>query len=177
MDAAQESQKIRAVVSLDEARTRGLLRYFTGLACANGHLSERRTAGGQCLECERIRRAERKEYTREFNKKCRLANRAKCNEHNSAYAKRNSGEGKLLARKRLERGLPTPAYAAPNRCECCGGEPGSTALHLDHDHISGEFRGWLCKKCNSGIGMLGDNEAGVINAINYLRRSRAQEVA
>jgi len=27
----------------------------------------------------------------------------------------------------------------------------------DHDHKTGEFRGYLCKKCNTGTGLIGDN--------------------
>ena len=29
---------------------------------------------------------------------------------------------------------------------------------LDHDHSTTEFRGYLCKKCNTGTGLVGDNE-------------------
>ena len=27
----------------------------------------------------------------------------------------------------------------------------------DHDHITKEFRGYLCKRCNTGTGLIGDN--------------------
>lgn len=27
----------------------------------------------------------------------------------------------------------------------------------DHDHLAGTFRGWLCKQCNTGSGLVGDN--------------------
>ena len=26
----------------------------------------------------------------------------------------------------------------------------------DHDHINGTFRGYLCKRCNTGTGLIGD---------------------
>jgi hypothetical protein len=38
---------------------------------------------------------------------------------------------------------------------------------LDHDHDDNSFRGWLCEPCNTGIGKLGDNFAGITNAMNY----------
>jgi hypothetical protein len=44
-------------------------------------------------------------------------------------------------------------------------------LHLDHCHVTGSFRGWLCGKCNTGLGMLGDNIAGLKAAIAYLERA------
>src|ERR1039458_8838247 len=67
-------------------------------------------------------------------------------------------------------GLPVPTRPMPEVCECCGGPPGKQALHNDHCHDTGKFRGWLCGKCNKAIGLLGDNEAGVVNAIVYLRK-------
>jgi Recombination endonuclease VII len=60
---------------------------------------------------------------------------------------------------------------APRRCECCGGRT-RRKLHVDHCHQSNRFRGWLCSKCNTGIGLLGDNLRGVMRAIKYLRRKK-----
>ena len=51
-------------------------------------------------------------------------------------------------------------------CDCCG-KPLIKAC-LDHDHSNGKFRGWLCYNCNTGIGLLGDNEEGIIAALEYL---------
>ena len=78
---------------------------------------------------------------------------------------------KVLRKMRRNRGLPEPTRAEPKLCECCGGPPGKNRfLSLDHCHKTGEFRGWLCQKCNIGIGKLGDNEEGVLRALDYLRR-------
>lgn len=41
-------------------------------------------------------------------------------------------------------------------CESCG-EIGYVVY--DHDHITGEFRGWLCQACNKALGFLRDNPA------------------
>jgi hypothetical protein len=46
-------------------------------------------------------------------------------------------------------------------------------LACDHDHQTGEFRGWLCKNCNTGLGLLGDSIAGVRSMLAYLTRSTA----
>ena len=40
---------------------------------------------------------------------------------------------------------------------------------LDHCHDTDTFRGWLCERCNLGIGQLGDNIDGVEKAVKYLK--------
>ena len=42
-------------------------------------------------------------------------------------------------------------------------------LHVDHCHKSGKIRGLLCMKCNAALGMLGDDEEGLLKAYNYIR--------
>jgi hypothetical protein len=70
--------------------------------------------------------------------------------------------------ERQKRGLPTPTRPEPRCCECCDREPKSGGLHLDHDHDTGEFRGWLCRSCNTGLGLLGDNMKALDRAAYYL---------
>ena len=53
------------------------------------------------------------------------------------------------------------------RCACCHKK---TELQLDHIHGSATFRGWLCRNCNSGMGALGDNLEGVLQAAIYLEK-------
>jgi Recombination endonuclease VII len=67
---------------------------------------------------------------------------------------------------------PEPTRPKPSICECCGKAPRKNGMHLDHCHLTGEFRGWLCGPCNQGIGLLGDAEGGLQLAIKYLKRSR-----
>jgi len=42
------------IISLEEARMRKLGRYYTGIPCVHGHLTERVTRNRRCLECARI---------------------------------------------------------------------------------------------------------------------------
>lgn len=42
-----------AIITRAEARERDLPRYYTGIPCINGHLSERLTRGKMCLACHR----------------------------------------------------------------------------------------------------------------------------
>lgn len=51
-------------------------------------------------------------------------------------------------------------------CDLCGNQGD---LEVDHDHSTNEVRGMLCRGCNCGLGMLGDDEDGLFRAISYLR--------
>jgi hypothetical protein len=39
---------------------------------------------------------------------------------------------------------------------------------IDHCHETGAVRGLLCRSCNLGLGMLGDNLIGLRFAVKYL---------
>ena len=63
-------------------------------------------------------------------------------------------------------------------CECCGKKIGDDInykqekLCLDHEPKTNTFRGWLCKKCNTGIGLLGDNLKSIMKAVKYLEKRK-----
>lgn len=40
-------------LSRQDAIEQGAVRYFTGMACKNGHTAERYTLNGACVECQR----------------------------------------------------------------------------------------------------------------------------
>lgn len=42
-------------------------------------------------------------------------------------------------------------------------------LVLDHCHESNKFRGWICQTCNVAIGLLANDPAIFLRAIDYLR--------
>jgi hypothetical protein len=45
---------------------------------------------------------------------------------------------------------------------------------LDHCHTSGEFRGFLCNQCNSGLGQFKDNTELMSKAIDYIKNHRGK---
>lgn len=45
-------------------------------------------------------------------------------------------------------------------------------LFVDHCHTTGNIRGLLCSRCNSGIGSLKDNTETLLSAIQYLEKHK-----
>jgi hypothetical protein len=44
--------------------------------------------------------------------------------------------------------------ASATHCDCCGAEKDEFRLHVDHNHITGQVRGAVCRLCNYAIGYL-----------------------
>tara|TARA_B100000287_G_scaffold301131_1_gene284260 strand:- start:65 stop:592 length:528 start_codon:yes stop_codon:yes gene_type:complete len=85
-------------------------------------------------------------------------------------------ESAVLAK--IKKDNPPPAYLTP--CPQCGkivyeksedipeGVDGTNGpWQCDHDHKTGTFRRYCCKKCNVGTGLIGDNEECWTNAQQY----------
>jgi hypothetical protein len=53
----------------------------------------------------------------------------------------------------------------PKKCDCCHK---NKKLEIDHIHGTTKVRGWLCRNCNSGVGILEDTLEGVLQAAIYL---------
>lgn len=67
-------------------------------------------------------------------------------------------------------------------CDICGSEDlGKNKNHkhvgklnslvMDHDHMTGKFRGMLCNLCNRALGNFKDDIKIISNAIEYLNKS------
>jgi hypothetical protein len=66
-------------------------------------------------------------------------------------------------------GISEPTRPYPAACECCG-VPVARRLHLDHDHETRRFRGWLCLRCNVLLGALGDTVQGIEQTVQRFKR-------
>lgn len=64
------------------------------------------------------------------------------------------------AYKEVLAGRPRSKY-----CEICGV---IGPVCFDHDHKTGKFRGWICKKCNWALGLACDNIKVLQAMIDYL---------
>lgn len=56
-------------------------------------------------------------------------------------------------------------------CDICGEKEENCKIRLciDHNHINGKFRGFLCHHCNLALGYLKDNIKIINNAAKYLQ--------
>ena len=104
--------------------------------------------GSTCTSCENKRKTKWKEENKELDVKIRR----NCF-HIKAY------------------GVTTEEYAeSMSTSDCCEICHSVSNLVYDHDHITMEFRGVLCRGCNSALGHLGDNKEGVAKALEYLNK-------
>ena len=118
---------------------------------------------GNSREYQRKYYAANKEKRKESSRKYRRANPEKMRE----FYRTHWVKYQLKIRKR--RGLPEATRPMPELCERgCGRK----AKCLDHCHTTNVFRGWLCRPCNMGIGLLGDTLEDLRAAVDYLEGGR-----
>lgn len=60
----------------------------------------------------------------------------------------------------------------PEQCEICNifGKDLKKGLCYDHNHKTGEFRGWICMHCNFALGNVKDNIEILLAMIEYLKK-------
>ena len=88
-----------------------------------------------------------------------------------------SAFGKLYRNDLLKK--HRPPEDAP--CDCCGVpmtfDRSATGVCFDHCHETETMRGWICQKCNVGIGKLGDNLEGLMKAVRYLQHHAEKQTS
>lgn len=119
--------------------------YDPGVRCHRGHSSVRDTDNDRCIACRRL--------VMVANRAAGRNNRGRVKDHNKGIARRP---------------LLSACPPRPARCDCCDRE---RKLVLDHDHLTGDFRGWICDPCNRGLGAFGDDLHGALAAAAYMLRA------
>ena len=122
----------------------------------------------RCTKCGVVK------YLTEFKKDRRRCVDGTRNVCTLCYTKQDK-RSKMLREQWLSAGK-----VIPNVCEVCGKKSNpndfSSRIVCDHDHETGEFRGWICDYCNRSIGGLGDNIEGLQEAILYLQGKKKSVV-
>lgn len=89
----------------------------------------------------------------------------------SCQACRKQLEGKDLTIEDKRIWEKKKPHNEPFKCPICnkGTIAGITCkVVLDHNHITGEVRGWICDSCNTGLGRFKDDVALLKKAIEFL---------
>ena len=85
-------------------------------------------------------------------------------------------EDKELVRQRQVKGMygltdaQYEMYRSVKVCEICGQGFSAREPQIDHDHMTGKIRGFLCGKCNRTLGQARDDPAILRKAADYLER-------
>ena len=126
----------------------------------------------KCRDCE-------KEYSRKNAKKSYHKHREKRLKASKEWHENNRFKASLLDAKCVARRKGHAACivteeeiegAFDGSCKVCGApeiELGKK-LCMDHNHDTGEFRGWLCSRCNKILGLAKDNEDVLFALTEYL---------
>jgi hypothetical protein len=131
---------------------------------------------------ERVKKAS-KDYRKRYPGKARMAclkwrqrNPERVKFLRERWKKLHPREVKQIDRRSLAKkhGLTLEQYEGmlafqKNRCAICGDLLGSKSLaHLDHCHSGKRVRGFLCSRCNLGLGQFRDSISTLLSAVRYL---------
>ncbi len=175
--AEKTCSKCKTVKPVSEYRPRK--NYSFGVSC-------------RCIECDRLVNKEtylrHAEAYRKRNYEYSKTHRTERNKYNTAWQKQNKDKVALYQKRAYEKnplrlrnnrlkseyGISIDEYrqmhaAQSGVCSICQSVCFSGTLSVDHDHETGKVRGLLCRKCNTAIGMLGDDIKLVQRAVNYLK--------
>lgn len=161
----------------------GEKRYFTGVPCKNGHLVERYSFDGICVECSRLKKDRwfKAKLLADpgWNARQKAKDRAR---HPEKYKARmakfvsSRTEEYWLTTRAKRYGLSLASFLAMyeaqgGKCWICS-KPcdlrGKAHICIDHCHKTKRVRGLLCQTCNKSIGQFKDDPALLRRAAEYL---------
>lgn len=61
-------------------------------------------------------------------------------------------------------------------CAICGTDEFPNTPVVDHDHVTNEIRGILCRNCNWGLGQFKDDPDLMLAAAEYIKETKCQTV-
>ena len=110
-----------------------------------------------------------RDHARKKSREWYAANKERAKAAQAEYRAKYPERIAEYSRKYLYGHIPRPA---PECCEACGIPFASTKKGscVDHNHQTGEFRGWLCNGCNLALGHLKDSIGRVLALCRYLER-------
>jgi len=122
-------------------------------------------------------------WLKEHPEKLKISQKKYYHSHKEEYAIRQKKyrlvHSREIAEKKLKRafGIDFEDYAymfeaQRGCCAICGRHQDEfkKALHVDHNHVTGQIRGLLCFPCNRGLGRFGDTKPLLLKAIKYLEK-------
>lgn len=99
----------------------------------------------------------------------RLVRRGECKECRSWKKPINQKQKDLFIKNN-----PKPKVGKNFLCPVCNKTKpvfNNKSIALDHDHHTGEIRGYICLACNTGMGQLKDDPIVLKRAIDWLNKS------
>lgn len=145
--------RVTRIVKVERAvKLKGETRF--GSPCRKCGGTERYISGGHCKAC---RIAEKRKFRREN------AERLKPIYIERARRKVGTTQADYLAMNETQGG----------KCAICHRIP-DYPLFNDHCHITGNHRGLLCARCNTGLGYFDDDPDRLAEAIRYLAKSNGE---
>ena len=110
-------------------------------------------------------------YIRGECKICSNKNRIKLRETNPTEYSRRNQKYNLKRLYNLTIVQRKEMYISQNGCcAICGKPIPYNDMQTDHNHVTNQNRGLICKPCNLGIGFLDENTETLQNAIIYLNQ-------
>lgn len=78
----------------------------------------------------------------------------------------------ISSSQKIEWGKSKPVDGSLFQCPICRKTTivGVTKIVLDHNHLTGDVRGWICESCNTGIGRFDDNINIIENGISWIKK-------
>ena len=117
---------------------------------------------------------------REEQKVYRTTHREEISIREKTWRAKNPGRTRASNMKKLY-GLTTIKFTAllesqRGTCASCkAAEWGRRGPQIDHDHVTGKIRGILCRKCNTALGMIGDDLKIARLLVAYLEKFNGGE--